>query len=97
MSKPDYTKKLIEKLDNLEKKLDTLIKLVAITSSIETMKKEPQKKQIKTLSDLGLSRSLIALIVGTTPPTVSVTLSQMKERKKRREKGASVGEKKRGN
>lgn len=82
MSKPDHTNKLIRKLDNLEKKLDTLIKLVAITSSMETMKKKPQKEQIKTLSHLDLSRSLIALLVGTTPLTVSVTLSQMKKRKK---------------
>lgn len=84
MSEPDYTKKLIDKLGNLEKKLDTLIKLVAITSSMETMKKEPQKKQIKTLSGLGLSRGLIALLVGTTPLTVSVTLSQMKRGKKQK-------------
>jgi len=92
VSKPEYTKKLIQKLDNLDNKLDILIKLVAITSSMETMKKKPQKEQIKTLSDLGLSRSLIALLVGTTPLTVSVTLSQMKKKKKQTKRGESVGE-----
>ena len=90
MSKPDYTR-LIQKLDNLNKKLETLIKLVAITSSMETtLKKKSQKEKIKILSDLGLSRNLIALLVGTTPPTVSVTLSKIKKKKKQAKKGASV-------
>ena len=98
MNKPDYTKKLIQKLDQLDKKLDTLIKLVAISSSMETMKKKSQKEQIKILSSFGLSRTLIALLVGTTPLTVSVTLSQMKKIKKQTKKGASIAkEEKEGN
>lgn len=90
MSKPDYTK-LIQKLDTLNKKLETLIKLVAVTSSMETtLKKKSQKEKIGILSNLGLSRNLISLLLGTTPLTVSVTLSQMKKGKKQRKKGASL-------
>ena len=90
MSKPDYTK-LIQKLDNINKKLETLIKLVAITSSMETtLKKKSQKEKIKILSDLGLSRNLTAFLLGTTPLTVRVTLSQMKKGKKQRKKTVSA-------
>ena len=68
----EFKKEVIEKLD-------TLIKLVAVSSHAEMiLKGKSQKEQIKILSDLGLSRSIIALVVGTTPEVVSVRLSEMK-------------------
>ncbi len=91
MSKSDT--ELIQRIDKLDKKLETLIKLVAITSNMETLKEKPQKEQIRLLSILGLSRNLIALLVGTTPLSVSVTLSQMKKGKKHKGKGTSLGKK----
>lgn len=78
----ELEKELIQKLDALNKKLDTLIKVVAVSSRTEIiLKGKKQKEQIKILSGLGLSRNLIALMVGTTPLTVSVTLSKMKKKK----------------
>jgi len=68
----EFRKEVVEKLD-------TLIKLVAVSSHAETiLKGKSQKEQIRSLFDLGLSRSIIALVVGTTPEVVSVRLSEMK-------------------
>jgi len=85
-------KDLIKKLDALNRKLDTLIKVVAISSRMETiMKGKKQKEQIQILSRLGLSRNVIALMLGTTPLTVSVRLSEMKK-KNYRKKGEKSDE-----
>jgi len=63
-------------------KLDVLTKLVAVSANVQNLLAEKnQKDQIKILADLGLSRNIIALVVGTTPETVSVRLSEMKSRK----------------
>jgi len=71
-----FEKEIIEKLD-------TLIKLVAVSSHAETiLKGKSQKEQIKILSALGLSRNIIALIIGASPETVSVRLSEMKSKTK---------------
>lgn len=76
MSEQEFRKKIIQKLD-------TLIKLVAISTRLETILKEKkQKDQINTLSDLGLSREVIALMLGTTSETVRVTLAKMKSKAK---------------
>lgn len=62
-------------------KLDTLVKLVAISTKAQNLLGgNDQKDQIKILSELGLSRNIVALIVGTTPETVSVRLSEMKSK-----------------
>lgn len=89
MKEPDFKKELSERLHELNEKIDTLIQVVAVSSKIETILKEKSKKQqIEILSDLGLSKNVIALIVGTTPETVSVRISEMKKkRKKRKRKG----------
>jgi len=84
MKEPDF-KELIEKLSELSRKIDVLIQVVAVTSRKETIEEKTKKEQIKILSDLGLSRNLIALIVGTTPETVSVRLSEGKAKKKTEE------------
>lgn len=93
----ELEKELIRKLGALNKKLDTLIKVVAVSSRMETiLKGKKQKEQIKILSGLGLSRDVIALMVETTPLTVSVTLSKMKKKKpkpkKTKKKGETSGE-----
>jgi len=70
----EFKKEVIEKLD-------TLVKLVAVNTNAQALLGgKSQKDQIKILSDLGLSRNIIALIVGTTPETVSVRLSEMKSK-----------------
>lgn len=68
-------------------KLDLLTKLVALTANIQTfLGGKSQKDQIRVLSDLGLSRNMISLVVGTTPETVSVRLSEMKSKQKTEKK-----------
>lgn len=76
------SKELLRKLDVLGEKIDTLTKVTAISMQKETIfKNKKQKDQIKVLNKLELPRNIIALIVGTTPETVSVTLSKMKPKK----------------
>jgi len=75
--------KLLNKLDVLAKKIDILTKVTAISVQREKfLEGKKQKEQIKMLKKMGFSSSLIALILGTTPLTVSVTLSKMKKKKK---------------
>lgn len=91
MTEPEFKKELIERLGELSAKVEALIQVVAITSRKETVLKGKTKTdQIKMLADLGLSRNVIALIVGTTPETVSVRLSEMKAKKKKTEKSKEV-------
>ena len=83
MNKPEFENKLLRKLDDIATKLDTLIQLVAFSSQRETiLKGKTKKEQIKILARLGLSRNVIALLVGTTPETVSVRISEMKKEEK---------------
>lgn len=83
----EFKKLLIKKLDELGTKIDALIQVVAITSRKEGMLKGKTKaNQIELLSGLGLPRTVIAWIVGTTPPSVSVTLSTIKKKKGKRTK-----------
>ena len=79
--------KFLKKLEILAEKLDILTRVTAISIQKEKFfKDKTQKEQIEFLANIGLDRNLIALIVGTTPLTVSVTLSKMKKKQKRREK-----------
>jgi len=83
MSEADFKKAVMEKLD-------TLIKLVAVNANAQSLLGGKSKNdQIKILADLGLQRNIIALMVGTTPETVSVRLSEMKSKTKHREKAES--------
>lgn len=93
MEEPDFRKKLIERFDELSAKIDALIQVVAITSRKEIIAKGKTKTdQIVTLSDLGLSRKLIALIVGSTPEAVSARLSQLRAKKKETKNTKEGGE-----
>jgi len=77
-------KALLEKLDILSRKIDILTKVTAINIQKEKfLEGKKQKEQIKILHKLGFSSNLIALILGTTPLTVSVTISKMKKEKKK--------------
>ena len=91
MNEDEFREQSIKKLDDLGKKIDALIQVVAITSRKESMLKGKSKAdQIKLLSDLGLPRTVVAWIVGTTPDTVSVRLSQRKAKKKKTKKPNEV-------
>jgi len=84
MNEDEFRKQMIKKLEELGTKIDALIQVVAITSREETVLKGKTKTdKIRRLSDLGLSRNLIALIVGTTPGSVSARLSQLKAKGKK--------------
>jgi len=74
ISDEEFKKEVIEKLD-------VLVKLVAVSTHAQTLLAgKSQQDQIKILAELGLSRNIIALVVGTTPEIVSVRLSQMKSK-----------------
>lgn len=76
----------------LIQKLDTLIKLTAMTA----LSRKTQKDQIKILSGLGLQPKEIAFLLGTTPLTVSVTKSKLKRKKSKvkKKKSESIGKEK---
>jgi len=83
-SKDFKIKELFKKLDVLAQKIDILTMVTAIGLDKEKLFEGMlQRDQIKFLDELGFGRNLIALIVGTTPSTVSVTLSRMKKKKVR--------------
>ena len=84
----DYKRKSIEKLETLIQKVDMLTRVVAVSSQFPTAFEGKKKvEKIDILSNLGLSREIIALMVGSTPESVSSTLSRMKAVKKREKKG----------
>jgi len=84
MNEDEFRELSIKKLDELGKKIDALIQVVAITSRKESMLKGKSKAdQIKLLSDLGLPRTIVAWIVGTTPDSVSSTMSQIRSKEKK--------------
>lgn len=84
MNEEEFREKSIRKLDELGKKIDALTQVVVITSRKESMLKGKSKAdQIKLLSDLGLHRTVVAWIVGTTPESVRVTLSQIRSKEKK--------------
>lgn len=80
-----------EILERIDTKLDTIIRLLA-SRSIEGKGKT---EAILTLGALGLDMNLIAEIVGTTPGTVGVRLSEA--RKKSKSKGEKATEEVGGN
>lgn len=77
-------KKLLDKLDVLAEKIDVLTVVTAVSMEKEKLFEGMlQRDQIKFLADLGLDRNIIALMLGTTPLTVSVTLSKIKKKEKK--------------
>lgn len=90
MNDTDIQKEIVERLDELIAEIVTLTQVVAVSSKLETILRDKTKtQQIETLSDLGLLKEAIALIVDTTPETVGVRISEMKRKKgeKRKRKG----------
>jgi len=63
-----------EILTQINEKLEQLVRLTA-ANSVKGMK---QADAIVVLGAAGLDRNLIAMLLGTTPNTVSVRLSQVK-------------------
>lgn len=76
------SKELLKKLDILSNKIDVLTMVTAISMQREKLfEGKMQKEQIELLAKMGLTRNIVALMVGTTPLTISVTLSKMKKKK----------------
>lgn len=75
--------KITKELTELNVKIETLGLVVAVSSLREKiLKGKTKKEQIEFLADLGLSRDIIALLVETTPETVSVRTSELKKKRK---------------
>jgi hypothetical protein len=87
MKKNNLEKEIIEKLDELNSRADKLIQLVAVSSKLETILKDKTKsQQIEILSNFGVSKEAIALIVDTTTDTVAVRISEHKKKAKNKKK-----------
>lgn len=88
MKENDLEKEMIERLDVLSAKIDTLIQVIAVSPKMETILKNKTKtQQIEILSDLRFPKDVIALIVNTTPETVSVRISEIKKKREKKKKG----------
>jgi hypothetical protein len=83
---------IIERLNDLTKKIDILAMVLASKPNGEQIskllrekgnKEMSQKKQIRTLKEFDFPNEIIALMIGTTTETVRVTLSQMKSEEKK--------------
>lgn len=60
-----------------------LLDKIANLLGLLAVKDEPQANKISTLSAAGFTNKEIARLIGTTPNTVQVTLSQQKAAKKK--------------
>jgi hypothetical protein len=63
-----------EILQRIESKLDQMLRLMALEATTDLK----QARAIQLLADAGFERKLISVLLGTTPNTVSVTLSKSK-------------------
>jgi DNA-binding NarL/FixJ family response regulator len=81
-------KGLLKRLDALNNNIEILGKIVAVNVGKEVFFKEKKQKeqQIAFLSELGLSRNIIASMVATTPNTVSKTISERKPKQTAQDK-----------
>ncbi len=87
-----------KKLDALVERIDTIAMVIACKPNGEQInrlfKNKSQKEQIRILKDWNFPNEIAALIIGTTPETVRVTLAKMKseEKKGKRPKPEKVEE-----
>ncbi|MCB2141234.1 hypothetical protein KQH27_00840 [bacterium] len=72
-----------KKFDTLIAKIDVLTSVIALTSNLPSNFRDLSKQdQIKTIYQFNskIDRNIIAIIVGTTPDTVSSRLSEMRKK-----------------
>lgn len=78
---------ILRKLNALVERIDTLAMVLACKPNGEQInrlfKNKSQKEQIRILKDWNFPNEIAALIIGTTPETVRVTLAKMKAEEKK--------------
>ena len=81
------TKELTKQIKALNANIDILNKVTAVSIGKEEIfkGKETKEEKIDALDKIGLPRTLIAIMVGSTPESVS-TLKSMKKPKSRKQK-----------
>ncbi len=70
-----------EQFNLIIEKIDLLTSIIALTSSLPSdFRDKSKKEQVKMIYQFNpnINRNVIAIIVGTTPGTVSVYLSEMR-------------------
>jgi hypothetical protein len=72
-----------ERFKEISSKMDLIVRLLAL-NIVKDLK--VQKDKIITLSSFGFGPSEIAGLLGTTPNTVSVALSEMKKKTKKEQR-----------
>lgn len=71
-----------EQFNLIIEKIDLLTSIIALTSSLPSdFRDKSKKEQVKMIYQFNpnINRNVIAIIVGTTPGTVSVYLSEMRK------------------
>ena len=81
------TTALTKQLKALNKNIDVLNKVTAVSIGKEEIfkGKETKEEKIEVLDKIGLPRTLIAIMIGSTPESVSA-LKSMKKPKSRKQK-----------
>ena len=81
------TTALTKQLKALNKNIDVLNKVTAVSIGKEEIfkGKETKEEKIEALDKIGLPRTLIAIMIGSTPESVSA-LKSMKKPKSRKQK-----------
>ena len=72
-----------EQFNQIIEKIDLLTSVIALTSSLPSdFRDKTKKEQVKMIYQFNpkINRNVMAIIVGTTPGTVSVYLSEMRSR-----------------
>lgn len=76
----DENVELVKQLKALNQNIDILSKITAVSIGKDEIFKDKPKKEdkIETLDKMGLPRNLIAIIIGSTPESVSAIKSMNK-------------------
>jgi hypothetical protein len=79
----DENKELVKQLKTLNESIEVLSKITAVNIFKEEIFKDKTKKEdrIEILTKMGLPRNLIAIVVGSTPESVSAFKSMGKPKK----------------
>jgi hypothetical protein len=89
----EETKELTKQLNALNLNIDILNKVTAINIGKEEIfkGKETKEEKIEVLDKIGLPRNLIAIIVGSTPESVSAFKSMKKPKSQNQKENAIEG------
>jgi hypothetical protein len=85
----EESKELIKQIKLLNSNIETLAKVIAVDIGKEELLKgkETKEAKIEVLDKIGIPRTIIAIMIGSTPESVSAFKSMKREPKNKKKKG----------